>query len=201
MGRLKGIGAVENLASRFLRERHSTAEAIESERGLQVEIGLMYRQHKLNVRFEASCALPHDRRQTKRQKRDIDLIVSDGESRLAIELKVPLAGRVPETLFDFCADIAFMEKVVAHGYAERGLCIMVTSDSQYWSGRLADGIYEPFRTGGVLHGTIIKPTGRRDTTVHIDGRYKLSWTDLGNRKLLPSGKFLIAEVPKRAVPR
>lgn len=185
---------MENLVCQFLRERLSTAEAIENERGLQVEIGLMYRQHNLNVRFEVSCDVPHNPQHTRPQKRDIDILVSDGARRLAIELKVPLAGRVPETMFDFCADIAFLEAVVSSGVAHRGACILVTNDSKYWSGRSNDGIYRPFRTGVALHGQVTKPTGQRDTVVYLAGSYRFSWVELANEKLLSGGRYLMTEV-------
>ena len=187
---------MRDLAIKFFSEQSQDARTVENERGLQLELGLMFRSRGFDVRFEVSCAVPSHARQTKRQKRNIDLLVTDGTIHLVIELKVPLSGRVPETMYDFFADVAFVEAVVGSGMADEGLCILLTSDQHFWSGRETDGIYGPLRVQGCpLQGEYEKPTGERNTTVFVSQEYYLSWSNLGNRHLLSdTGKFVVVEV-------
>lgn len=182
--------------SSFLSSSGGGAAPVENERGLQMETGLMFREMGCLVRFEVSCKVePLSQSHTKPQKRDIDLLVeAEGES-LAIELKVPMAGRVPETMFDFYTDVAFIEAVVHKGIASRGACLIVTSDPGFWSGTQSQGIYEPMRVpDAVLHGLVGKPTGKRDTAVFVSGQYRPVWRDLGNRTLLTSGRYVLLDV-------
>ncbi len=190
------VNDIRDLAIKFFSEQFQDAQTVENERGLQLELGLMFRSRGFDVRFEVSCALPSHVRQTKRQKRNIDLLVTDGTMHLAIELKVPLSGRVPETMYDFFADVAFVEAVVDSGMADEGLCILLTSDQHFWSGRETDGIYGPLRVPGCpLQGEYEKPTGELKTTVFVSREYYLSWSNLGNRHLLSdTGKFVVVEV-------
>ena len=187
---------MRDLAIKFFSEQSQDARTVENERGLQLELGLMFRSRGFDVRFEVSCAVPSHARQTKRQKRNINLLVTDGTIHLVIELKVPLSGRVPETMYDFFADVAFVEAVVGSGMADEGLCILLTSDQHFWSGRETDGIYGPLRVQGCpLQGEYEKPTGERNTTVFVSQEYYLSWSNLGNRHLLSdTGKFVVVEV-------
>ena len=122
---------MRDLAIKFFSEQSQDARTVKNERGLQLELGLMFRSRGFDVRFEVSCAVPSHARQTKRQKRNIDLLVTDGTIHLVIELKVPLSGRVPETMYDFFADVAFVEAVVGSGMADEGLCILLTSDQHF----------------------------------------------------------------------
>lgn len=190
------VNDIRDLAIKFFSEQFQDAQTVENERGLQLELGFMFRSRGFDVHFEVSCAVPSHVRQTKRQKRDIDLLVTDGTMHLAIELKVPLSGRVPETMYDFFADVAFVEAVVDSGIADKGLCILLTSDHHFWSGRETDGIYGPLRVQGCpLQGEYEKPTGERNTTVFVSREYYLSWSNLGNRHLLSdTGKFVVVEV-------
>ena len=187
---------MRDLAIKFFSEQSQDARTVENERGLQLELGLMFRSRGFDVRFEVSCVVPSHARQTKRQKRNIDLLVTDGTMHLAIELKVPLSGRVPETMYDFFADVAFVEAVVGSGIADKGLCVLLTSDQHFWSGREIDGIYGPLRVQGCpLQGEYEKPTGERNTTVFVSREYYLSWSNLGNRHLLSNtGKFVVVAV-------
>lgn len=180
----------------FLASEAAVSNPIDNERALQLEIGMMFRQNAFDVQFEKSCRnLASHPEHTKKQKRDIDLLVSDKHETLAIELKAPFAGRVPETMYDFFSDIAFMEAVVRSGIANRGVCLMLTNDQAYWNGPVTSGIYKPLRVrGSVLNGVIAKPTGKKDSAIVISGTYSLEWCNLGNSKLLPNGRYTFVEI-------
>jgi hypothetical protein len=115
-------------------------------------------------------------------KREIDIAVFDAKNRhpvLAVELKFPRNGQVPEQMFSFCKDIAFVEQLVAAGFV-RGASLVFADDPLFYSGSGA-GIYGYFRAGMPIAGTITKPTGKKDETVTIKGPYRPVWKKiLGN---------------------
>lgn len=184
------------LLSDFLEHANNQAKKIDNERSLQLEIGLMFRNNFCDVQFEKVCrALPSRPEHTKRQKRDLDLLVSRGNETLAIELKAPFSGRVPETMYDFYSDIAFIEAIVEQGIADRGVCLLVTNDRAYWSGREKGGIYEPLRcSGSAISGVIRKPTGSKDEAIVIGGNYLPVWRNIGNHEMLPNGRYSLLEI-------
>ena len=187
---------MKNLVTKFFSEQSSDTHEIENERSLQLELGVMFRLRGYDVRFEVSCAVKSHSEQKRKQKRDIDLFVTDKTTsrHLAIELKVPLAGRVPETMYDFYTDVAFLEAVLRAGEADQGLCILLTYEKGFWLGRKLDGVYSYLRRPHPLHGKIQKPTGNSDETVFVEGKYPLSWSDLGNPNLLSGGRFVVVDV-------
>ena len=188
---------IPEVIKRFLDEPQPNVSRIENERGLQLELGLMLRQRGFKVGFEVSCSVKSNIQQTKRQKRDVDLLVKAQYDICAIELKVPLSGRVPETIYDFYADIAFMEAIVEAGFADVGLCILLTNDSQFWRGTKISEVYAPLRNQeNTLTGLITKPTGGRNTTVFIEGVYHLTWHPLYEADLLPNAQYVVCEIKK-----
>lgn len=132
-----------DLIEKFLNDDSLPVGTIENERALQLELGLFLRQQNHAVQFEKVCKVATHGSQTKQQKRNLDLLIGEASNALSIELKVPLAGRVPETMYDFIADIAFVEAIINSGIATRGICLMVTDDPLFWSGK-AQGIYRLF---------------------------------------------------------
>jgi hypothetical protein len=122
-------------------------------------------------------------------------LVSRGKETLAIELKAPFSGRVPETMYDFYSDIAFVEAIVREGIADQGVCLIVTNDSAYWSGKEKGGIYEPLRIpGSSISGVIRKPTGDKDEAIVVSGNYCPVWQNIGNQEMLPGGRYALLEV-------
>lgn len=178
----------------FLSVTDNSCDHIDNERALQVELGLSCRLAGYSVRFEQRCSVGQHVQHTKKQKRDIDLIISDGTDKVAIELKVPLAGRVPETMYDFYGDVAFLEAVVESGIATSALGILLTNDSHFWDGREVSGIYAPLRSNKPLQGIYPKPTGGKNTTIHVAGTYRFVWRQLANQKMLRGGRYVCVVV-------
>lgn len=179
-----------DLIEKFLNDNTLPVEDVENERALQLELGLFLRQQKARVQFEKTCNVGVHPSQSKPQKRYLDLLVGDQPDALAIELKVPLAGRVPETKYDFISDIAFVEAVINSEIASSGICLMVTNDPRFWSGKAA-GIYTAFRSEGSLSGVYNKPTGQKLSQVFVNGSYDLRWKTLRNTKLMKDAKYLM----------
>ena len=180
------IDVIEN----FLNDETRSIGVVENERALQLELGLFLRQIGYIVQFEKTCKVDAHEHQTKRQKRYLDLLVGEQPSATAIELKVPLAGRVPETKYDFISDIAFIEAIIKSNIAKQGISLMVTNDPSFWSGK-ATGIYSAFRSNGSLNGLYVKPTGKASSKVYLENHYELKWKSLQNTKLIKNAKYLL----------
>ena len=185
---------MRELIERFFILENAGGKRIENERALQLELALMFRNLGYDARFEAIQNVPANARSTKKQKSNLDIMVEKNGEFVAIELKVPLAGRVPETMYDYCADISFIEAIVESGQAQTGYSVMMTNDTGYWSGNLTTGIYAPFRQSEfTLHGEIEKPTGAQKTKLFLGGEYNLHWKSVGNTNLMRGARFLSAE--------
>lgn len=170
--------------------------SIYNERSLQLELALFLRNRGHKVEFERPFEVKPLPGSTRASKRDLDLLISSGRGQTAVELKVPLAGRVPETMYDFCADLAFLEGLIRAGYVETGLALLVTNNRQFWQGT-PTGIYEAFRRPGAkLAGRVVKPTGGENSAVKLSGIYDLagSWSNLANAQLLANARYLLVDL-------
>ena len=181
------------LIEKFLSEPNNQSGTIHNERALQLELGLFLREQGYFVEFEKPCTVTSHLNQTKRQKRYLDLSIGGAPNNVAIELKCPFYGRVPETMYDFISDIAFMESILREKISKSGFCLMMTNDSSFWSGR-ASGIYKPFRDNTKLSGLYHKPTGSKVSQVFLENNYDIKWQPLGNTSLLKKAKYLLVEV-------
>src|SRR2546427_5888812 len=63
------------------------------------------------------------------------------------------------------------------------MSVLVVDDELFYRGRDQEGIYRFFRgsTCPPIRGRIVRPTGQRDTWVHIQGAYSGQWQHLGCR--------------------
>jgi hypothetical protein len=116
-------------------------------------------------------------------KKEVDIIIDQkGNSNIAIELKMPMNGQVPEQMFKFVEDITFLEELKASGIFSGCYLIVVTNDSNFWQGNKNDGIYAPFRSRVPLKGKIYKPTGngKNESFHQISGEYHVTWNTLAN---------------------
>ena len=162
---------------KFVAEIASGNVEIYNEFSLQHELGIFLRNQSpkfCKVQFERNVSY-FGMDQTATLKREIDISVfSDPQNAIAaLELKYPRNGQYPEQMFSFCKDIAFLESLVASGF-QRAFFVAFADDRLFWEGR-GEGIYEFFRLGRELHGTIAKPTGKENFTVEIRGKYKIHW--------------------------
>ena len=180
----------------FFIDTQSDSGEIKNECALQFELGCLFRRKGYSLNFECPLKVPSHPHSTRKQKTNLDLFVKRGRKSTAIELKMPLSGRVPLTMYDFCADISFLEMIIEHNEAKRGLAVMVTNEHNFWEGYLREGIYPYFRNSKELSGEVKKPTGssKSKTTVFIKGNYVLRWENVGNPLMPENSKFLVVEV-------
>jgi len=118
-------------------------------------------------------------------KKEIDIVIGqENNSNIAIELKMPMNGQVPEQMFKFIEDIKFLEELSASKFFHKCYLIVVTNDKDFWQGNKNDGIYSPFRSNDTLKGKIYKPTGNIEIKAanyyELNGEYKIQWNNLVN---------------------
>lgn len=116
-------------------------------------------------------------------KKEVDIIIEQNNNQnIAIELKMPMNGQVPEQMFKFVEDIQFLEELKASGKFFQCFFIVVANDSNFWQGSKNDGIYAPFRNGIPLKGKIYKPTGneKNEKFHQLSGAYHVAWNVLPN---------------------
>lgn len=72
--------------------------------------------------------------------------MTSGAERLsALELKYPRNGQVPESMFSFCKDIAFLEQLVLSGF--QSAYFLAVADHKHFYAGASTGIYGHFRSG------------------------------------------------------
>lgn len=189
---------MQSLISSFFVKAPDSCGPIYNERSLQLELGYYFRSNHAQVEFERPFNVTPLKGSTCRQKTNLDLLIGRSGRTTAIELKVPLNGRHPETLYDFCNDIAFVEGIVRGGLADEGLCILMTNDRVFWndSGRGSE-IHHLFRRkGSLLTGAVKKPTGSADTTIVVSGLYSPAdkWSAVRDARLMKDARYLVIEV-------
>jgi hypothetical protein len=163
---------------------------IYNEFSLQHELGLYLRSQLTDCKVQFERNVSHFKlTKADFEKKEIDIAVtsSSGERLSAIELKYPRNGQVPESMYGFCKDIAFLEQLVSAGF-QSAYFLAVADHKQFYSGA-SDGIYGLFRSGMPITGTIRKPTGTKDTEVTISGSYTASWLPV-----TASTKFCLVQV-------
>ena len=165
---------------KFAEEVAAGRTEIYNEFSLQHELGVFLRQsitrHK--VQFERNVSY-FGLSKSEFVKREIDIaIFTEDRSSLAatIELKFPRNGQHPEQMFSFCKDVVFAEQLKRAGF-QSTYVIIFAEDPLFYAGN-QEGIYGYFRGGKELTGQVQKPTGRRDSTLQIQGKYQVRWHPL-----------------------
>ncbi len=172
----------EELISPLLNGMASKQIDIYNEFSLQHELGILLRNQLPNCRiqFERNTRTLFSSHLSF-SKREIDIVSIDritDKLDWAIELKYPRNGQYPEQMFSFCRDLVFLEELKRAGFSNAGLLIFV--DDPLFTAGPTSGIYGYFRGGNLLHGTIRKPTGSRDTEVHVTGSYEIKWNKVSD---------------------
>lgn len=193
---------MENLIEDFFENPPEECGAIYNERSLQLELAYWFRRMGARVEFERSYRVTALDGSTCPSKSNLDLLVEKDGATIALELKVPLNGRHPETLYDFCNDVAFVEGIVRGGLADRGYCLLVTNERAFWtdSGR-GSTIHNLFRcAGSTLTGLVEKPTSPKNTAVVLSGRYAPAdrWRNLRGHRLMKDAQYLLLDIEPEA---
>lgn len=163
-----------------------------NEISLQLELGLYLRNlyHKYKVEFERNIR-DFDTSGFSYVKKEIDLVISDGDEKYAIELKFPRNGQYPEEMFEFIKDIQFMEEVKAHAGFKEAYCVTLVDDTNFWStGWAKTKLYQYFRQPVVQipkGKEIPRPTEKKGIPfVKVDHDYLIDWKPITFSPLYPT---------------
>lgn len=118
------------------------------------------------------------------EKKEIDIAITSSDSNellSAIELKFPRNGQVPESMFSFCKDIAFLEQLVSSGFQSAYFLAIADDPLFYSQTKNCENIYGLFRGDRPITGVIPKPTGAKDRIVTIYGSYKAVWLPISGQ--------------------
>lgn len=170
-----------NIIQNFLGEIASNRIEVYNEFSLQFELGIYLRSRGLNKKIQFERNVSRYGYPGSFTKREIDLAMeplNEGPKLdCAIELKFPRNGQVPEQMFKFCEDLAFLEELKRAGCKDAYL-LALADNAQFWSGRNLNGIYSYFRGGQMLTGQIGKPTGAKNKRVVLWQSYPIRWVGL-----------------------
>lgn len=170
---------IERLLHEFMNFVEKGDVEIYNEFSLQHELGIFLRNKlpKYKVQFERNAKFFGINGTIKHE---IDIVVYDDCKKYAIELKYPLNGQYPEQMYSFIKDICFMEELGRAGFTKT-YCLTAVLDKNFYSGAKRDGIYSFFRNEEIITGNIIKPTGKRDSSVVLNGEYQIKWLGDNNK--------------------
>ena len=142
---------------------------------LLMELAFIY--NKTNIFPERSIKYYKLSQMTKKR---IDIVL-ELDNNIAIELKMPMNGQVPEQMFKFVEDIKFLEELKSSGKFKFCYLITVTNDRSFWDGK-DNGIYSYFRENNEISGKIYKPTGENKGKKYyeINGKYMINWKSLNS---------------------
>ena len=196
---MKSVIPIENLVKKFFGRVKRGKIEIYNEFSLQHELGIYLRGHfkDLKIQFERNVE-DFKLDKFKFEKKEIDIVITSSDSserHCAIELKYPRNGQVPETMFSFCKDIAFLEQLVkSESGFHSAYFIAVAEHAHFYEKKgKTDNIYRFFRTDEWMTGKIPKPTGTKEakekTSITINGRYKVKWLPIADSK-----KYLLIQV-------
>ena len=146
---------------------------IYNEFSLQHELGIFLRNQlpDYKVQFERNAKFFDI---TGTIKHEIDIVIHKDKEKYAVELKYPVNGQYPEQMYSFVKDILFMEQLKDNGF-DSTYSLTVVNDKNFYSGKKTGGIYTYFREGGVLQGTIDKPTGKKEENITLKRKYNIKW--------------------------
>ncbi len=176
--------------TKFTQAVGNGAIEIYNEFSLQHELGLYLRTQLVDCKVQFERNVSHFKlNKSKFEKKEMDIAITSlsDEPLSAIELKYPRNGQVPESMFSFCKDIAFLEQLVSSGF-QSAYFLVVADHKQFYSGS-SEGIYGLFRSGMPITGIITKPTGAKDFKVTINGTYTASWLPM-----IGDTKFCLVQV-------
>ncbi|MHA1280705.1 MAG: hypothetical protein ACTSQ8_26440 [Candidatus Helarchaeota archaeon] len=170
----KILAAIKALSSKI----KSNEIEIYNEFSVQHELGILLRAEfssEMMVQFERNISFFGLSKQDY-EKKEIDIVIysKDRARKHAIELKFPRNGQYPERMFKSFKDVKFLEQLVDAGF-NQCFFIFFSDDPRFYKLGTLDGIYAPFRHGKILHGEVIKPTGKRDKRFTIKGKYIFKW--------------------------
>ena len=173
---------MQTLLCDFMHWIQSLNILIYNEFSLQFELATYLRHNGYNIRFERNIKT-YTSSTANFTKKEIDLVAFKGKdemnvAKIAIELKFPRNGQVPEQMFSFIKDIKFMEDVAnIPGFSETYVLCLVDDPNFYMQRPIRSRIYNYFRPSIHIPGNlpIYKPTGKSHISITLSKTYTDNW--------------------------
>ena len=158
-----------------------------NEAGLQHELGFYLKQqlgksYKIQLERNIEAILG-----TKKgfEKKEIDIYLTNGKVKIAIELKVPINKQVPRRMELAFGDVRFLEQLKSKGFNE---CYFLFAShvKSFWHSKREQKIYEYFNDG--IFQTLIKedvPSFIQSSSTaftKLNKTYRFEWKDLKNQQ-------------------
>lgn len=177
---------LEKLINDFWQYVRDEKVELYNEFSLQHELGIFLRnvldgylvQFERNVSFFGIFG-----NTTIKKEIDITIFTPGKKECYAVELKYPRNGQYPEQMYAFTKDILFMEQLREHGFIQT-CAVTLVEDRPFYAGDQKTGIYQYFRCGMPITGSVYKPTGSTKGKEHIDisGSYTVRWQNLDEKR-------------------
>ena len=209
---------VKGLLEDFVADVSRGLISFHNEASLQMHLAcflknkLMLTKYNVEVEVDINDAFKIEDYTTKCGKSKIDVVIFDGydiehsSEKYAIELKYP-RSQVPEQMYKFIQDIAFMEEALGPWIFNAAkpfngtFCLTFADNKDFYkatSEQEPHSIYSYFRPVNgktdTINGTIIKPTQASGNPTQIDvlGHYNIDW----NPKSSSSLKYYLINIQK-----
>lgn len=171
---------MEKFIAQFFEKVKKEEVDLYNELSFQHELGIFLRENIANYKIQFERNVSHfGFSKDGFEKKEIDIsIFNEHETSCVLELKYPRNGQVPETMYSFCKDISFLEQLAKSGF-KSAYFIAIVDDPLFYSGNTT-GIYGLFRGQQTINGIVTKPTGAKNTSVTIHGKYIAKWLPLNN---------------------
>jgi hypothetical protein len=175
---------LENYLNNFIRIiQQDDAFEIYNEAGLQHELGFYLKQHlgksyKIQLERNIEAILG-----TKKgfEKKEIDIYITNGIAKIAIELKVPINKQIPRRMELAFGDIRFLEQLKYEGFNE---CYFLFASyvKSFWKSKREQKIYDFFNDGifQTLNKSDVPNFIQRSKTAFkkLNKIYHFEWKDL-----------------------
>ena len=170
---------IQHIIQDFMKLIDRNKIQIYNEFSFQHELGIYLRENiereQYLVQFERNVSFfMINKEETIKKEIDIVIYNTDKTEKYAIELKYPLNGQYPETMYSFIKDIKFCEQLADNGF-NGAISVVAVGDKLFYDGTLKEGIYKYFRNSKPILGRIDKPTGNQIDSIYIDGKYVIDW--------------------------
>lgn len=163
-------------------QQHTDVE-LYNEAGLQHELGFYLREHlpkEYKIQLERNIEAIIGTKQGF-YKKEIDLFITNGKSKMAIEIKVPINKQIPRRMELSFEDVRFLEQLKEKGFEE--CYFLFTSHVQsFWNSRREQKIYEYFNDGifQTLTKSDVPPFIQNSKTAFNEMKkiYSFEWNDI-----------------------
>lgn len=163
--------------------QQNTDVELYNEAGLQHELGFYLREHlpkEYKIQLERNIEAIIGTKQGF-YKKEIDVFISNGKSKMAIEIKVPINKQIPRRMELSFEDIRFLEQLKENGFDE--CYFLFTSNvKSFWDSRREQKIYEYFNDGifQTLEKSDVPPFIQKSKTAFNEMKktYSFKWQSL-----------------------